>query len=376
MTAALKQPRGFRVFCATEMWERYGFYIVQYTLALLLLNTYQLQDAHIYAIMGSFTALVYLSPVVGGYLADKILGYGHAIVLGCVTLIAGYGLLATWQGLPMVYFALSIIAVGTGLVKSSMSAFLGAQYHDESKGHQDVRRHQGFSIFYAVLNLGEVLAAVSAGYLTQIWGWDAVYVTAALGLFLGTLIFSLGIKLLKLRDNRQRTAGVLSIVVAYVTLFILVAVNDQILGNQTLAWALMAVVLTGAIVLVIAKGRQCSVNEQKKLAVFFVLALLSAVFWALFFLIYSALNLYIVRVINHHFLGINLPITLYAGIESLGVVILGPLMGLMWLRLKMNGRDLSTPGKFSLGFGLMGLTMLILYVSTAMAHGGLVASSW
>ena len=372
----IKQPKGFNAFCLTEMWERYGFYIVQYTLSLVLLSTYKLSDIHIYSIMGSFTALAYISPIIGGYLADRIIGFKQAILFGCIALGIGYALLAGGNGsLSSLYLALSIIVLGTGFVKSSVAALLGGQYRDGDNGEQDLRRHKGFSIFYAMLNVGEVIAAISAGYLIKILNWHGLYITASIGLVIGVLVFYFGMKMARVRDQEHKSS-LISLVLAYSLCVSLVFGAYFILGNPKLSWYLFAVIVTGAVVLGILRARHCTPMETKHLIGFYLLSMISIVFWAMFFLIYSAMNLYILRVVNHHLAGVTLPVPLYGGIESLGVVLLGPLLGMLWMHLRQRGRDVSTPGKFALGFVFMTITMAILYLATHAAHGDKVSSAW
>lgn len=372
-----RQPKGFAALCSTEMWERYGFYIMQFSLALMFLKQYKLSDIQIAAILGSFQALVYLSPIVGGYLADRILGYRHAVMLGCVGLAVGYALLAASSKLEHIYFALSVIAVGTGFVKSSMSAFLGMQYKDtQQTGSQDIRRDRGFTLYYAVFNLGEVAAGLSAGLLSGFLSWNGIYITATMGLVLGLAIFYIGTRLAGVYDTRSRRSSLPFMILAYLATALLVAINLMALGSPHFCWILIGLIVTGTVVVVALKTRHHSVREHVLLSAFYLLSISSIVFWALFFLLYSSLNLYVLRVVNHHFLGFTIPTATYASIESMGVVILGPIMGLMWQRLKARDRDLSTPNKFGLGFFFMGLTMLILWFGTVNTGGAKVGSGW
>lgn len=248
-------------------------------------------------------------------------------------------------------------------------------FRSDQTGEKDPRRHKGFSIFYATLNLGEVVAAVSAGYLVKYIAWNGVYVTAAVGLIVGTAIFFFGMRFAKIRDQEHKITP-FKIVFAYAISGLLIIGADVVLGSPTLAWYLFGAVVTGAVLVGLLRARYCTPVQAKRLAGFYILSLMSIVFWAMFFLIYSVLNLYILRVVDHHFAGYILPVPVYGGIESLGVVLLGPLMGIIWLRLRQRGMDLSTPSKFALGFVFMTITMGILYLATSTAGGNKVASAW
>jgi len=378
MLEQYKQPKGFNVFCLTEMWERYGFYIIQFTLTLVLASTYHLGDKQVYALSGSFMALVYFSPIIGGYLADKILGYRHGVLLGLVSLTIGYSMMASHDaGLWHLYLSLSMIALGTGLVKANITAFLGGQYHDNKKtGEQDVRRHKGFTIFYAVLNAGEVLAGFTSGYLAPyLGGWHGLNVTAAVGLLIGVAIFHFGLRYYGIKEQREKKPHH-QIIIAYIACALFMGMSAVVLESPTLAWYALWVAAIVAVLAGFIKAINLTSMERKKLFGFYLLSASSTVFWGMYFLIYSALTLYIKRVVDHHFIGITIPVPFYGAIESLAVVILGFVLGAIWLRLKQSGRDLSTPGKFTLGFTCMTAMMGILYVSTLAAHSGKISSGW
>src|SRR5687767_16041863 len=112
-----KHPKSLRIFFATEMWERYGFYVVQSLLALYLALHFKWPDKQVYALVGSFTALTYLSPVVGGWIADKLIGQKRAVLLGAIVLFVSYCILSLIDNAIVLTASLSGIAVGTGLLK-------------------------------------------------------------------------------------------------------------------------------------------------------------------------------------------------------------------------------------------------------------------
>ena len=280
MSIQVKQPKGFNVFCYTEMWERYGFYIIQFTLTLTLVSTYRLTDVHVYTIMGSFTALVYFSPIIGGYLADRVLGYRHGVLLGLVSLTVGYSMMASHDaGLWHLYLSLSMIALGTGLVKANITAFLGDQYHDNKKtGEQDVRRHKGFTVFYAWLNVGEVLAGITSGYMqSYISGWHGLNVSAAIGGVIGVAIFYFGLKRSGVKEQREKMP-LYQIALAYIACALFVAGSVAVLDSPTLAWWAFGVVVTVAVLIGLIEAINLSGIERKKLTGFYILSISSTVF--------------------------------------------------------------------------------------------------
>ena len=195
MLNALKQPRGFSIFFLTEMWERYGFYITQTLLILYLIGYFHLTDKASYGILGSFTALAYINPALGGYIADRYLGARFAILWGALLISAGYLVLMGAHDLPHVFIALAVIAMGTGLLKPNVSSLLGSLY-----SKNDSRRHTGFTIFYMGISLGIILATTGGGYLQEFVGWKNTYFIAALVLLFAWLTFFFGSRFYKIHD--------------------------------------------------------------------------------------------------------------------------------------------------------------------------------
>jgi POT family proton-dependent oligopeptide transporter len=183
------------VFFSTEMWERYGFYVVQSLLALFLSVHLHLSDDYTYTLVGSFTALTYISPIVGGWIADNCLGQKNAVLLSTLLLFCSYIILALAHNLAHLLFALAMIAVGTGLLKPNISALLGKQY---VKG--DPKRNSGFTIFYLGITLGIVLGTTLPSKLQAMYGWSACFFNASIGLVLAFLVFYFGVRVLKIKE--------------------------------------------------------------------------------------------------------------------------------------------------------------------------------
>lgn len=174
MTTATKHPKALPFFFLTEMWERFGFYIVQGLLVLYLTKAFGFSDTKSYAILGAFTAYVYITPAIGGYLANNVLGYRYAVMFGGVLLAVGYAVLAAF-GKPGLYPGLAIIIAGNGFFKPNISSFLGNFYQTG-----DSRRDSGFTLFYIGINVGSVLATLSSGFIKNAFGWWAPFAFSTL----------------------------------------------------------------------------------------------------------------------------------------------------------------------------------------------------
>ena len=192
---SFNHPPSLRVFFATEMWERYGFYVVQSLLALYLALHFKWLDQRVYALVGSFTALTYLSPVIGGWIADHLLGQKRAILTGAIFLFFSYlalTLLTSDFGLPV---ALAGVAVGTGLLKPNISSLLGNEYPANS-----AKRESGFTIFYMGITTGIIFGTTLPSILNEYFGWSITFLSAAFGMIIAFSVFTFGAYHYKITD--------------------------------------------------------------------------------------------------------------------------------------------------------------------------------
>ena len=180
----LGHPPGLFVLFFAEMWERFSYYGMRALLILYLTKHFLFTDDRAYITYGAYTSLVYITPIVGGWLADLYLGQRKAVLYGAILLIIGH-LLMGFEGsggadsfyLQFTYLALSFIIVGSGFLKANISVIVGALYPRD-----DPRRDPAFTIFYIGINLGAALGALACGLAGEIWGWSYGFGLAGLGL--------------------------------------------------------------------------------------------------------------------------------------------------------------------------------------------------
>ncbi len=207
-------PKGLYVLFFTEMWERFGFYTVLSIFVLYLQENFHWDAAFAGNIYGLFLASVYFLPLFGGIISDKILGYGKTILLGAFTMALGYTLIAIPSKEPVLLFlALSIIAIGNGLFKPNIYVIVGNLYQNVSGSMKDA----AYNIFYMGINLGAFLAPIAAvaakDYMIKHYGlslahaYNAAFAVAALGMFIGIIVFSVFRKYYKDADFRISDKG-------------------------------------------------------------------------------------------------------------------------------------------------------------------------
>lgn len=342
-------PRGFLIFFLTEMWERYGFYILQSLLVFYALQKLELNDTDSYAMVGSFTALAYINSIFGGIIADKFFGYNKAVISGALALCGGYLLLSLATTLNLFALGLAIITVGTGLLKPNISSMLSILYHDQPQ-----RKEAGYTLFYVGIYFGAISGSFLGGFIKKYCGWPATFASAAIGLGIALLIFKLGTTKYKIQDKRVRHNTFRNNLM--VGLIIIALSGGAFIGirHTMIANWLFAVIGILSIAYLL---RNIFIYQQqrKKLIVFSILVVFSILYWAIYFQQFFSLSLCAARVTQ-----LTLPASSLTAFESLGVILFGPLVYFFWQRLQQNNKDLSLPAKFSISFLLNGLSFLLL----------------
>ncbi len=374
----LGHPRGLFVLFFAEMWERFSYYGMRALLIFYLVQHWLYSDQQASVIYGAYTALVYIAPVVGGYLADRYLGQRKAVLFGAVLLTFGHFLMA-FEGdggqqaaaMNVFWLALSFIIVGSGFLKANISVMVGQLYP-----RTDIRRDPAYTIFYMGINLGAAIGALTAGYLGQTFGWRYGFGAAGVGMLLGLAVFVLGKPLLmgrgEPRDPQRLTARVFGLRfewLLYALSFLTVGLVWIMIQNQKLVGLLLGVagvVLVGY-VLYTAVFRLPKEDRDRILAALYLI-IGSILFWALFEQAGASLNLFTDRSVDRNLLGWEVPASMFQSLNSIYIVLLGPVFAWLWLKLGRHGREPSAPTKFGLAVIQVGLGFLVL-VAGAKAAG-------
>lgn len=191
-----KHPKGLPYLFFTEMWERFGYYLILGIFVLYMIDPKDtgglaFDDKNADDIFGTFIALTYLTPFLGGFLADRILGYVKAIYIGGILMGLGYIGLGLFKEVSMFYLSMGFIIVGNGFFKPSISTLLGNLYtEDRYKANKDA----GYNIFYMGINIGAFICNIIAAFMRNKFGWGEAFITAGVGMFIGLIIFTLGRK--------------------------------------------------------------------------------------------------------------------------------------------------------------------------------------
>lgn len=352
--AHFQHPPTLRIFFATEMWERYGFYVVQTLLALYLALHSHWEDKAVYALVGSFTALTYISPVIGGWIADYLLGQKRAILAGATVLCASYLMLALGTNDHSLMISLAGIAVGTGLLKPNISSLLGNEYPAGSPN-----RDNGFTIFYMGITSGIILGTTIPSYLHDYFGWSVSFFSASVGLIIAIITFSYGIYHYKIKDYRPFEYSQKKIILAITMLLALWLGSFAILNCPNVADTVFIVVAVLSLAYMLYFVRHEKPIQSKQTLTLALLCIISAMFWAFYFQMFMSLTLFISRVVEPTFFGIKFDPPLYVGIQSLGLIVFGYILSRRQSIISQAERGIRAGNKFVMAM----MCMVLAYIT-------------
>jgi proton-dependent oligopeptide transporter, POT family len=366
----LGHPRGLYVLFFAEMWERFSYYGMRALLIFYLVQHWAFSDERGSVIYGAYTALVYITPVVGGYLADRYLGQRKAVLFGAVLLTFGHFFMA-FEGtggqadptINIFWLALAFIIVGSGFLKANISVIVGQLYP-----RTDVRRDGAYTIFYMGINLGAFLGSLLCGWIGQTYGWRYGFGLAGFGMLAGLIVFIVFTPLLmgkgESRDPARLNSRVMGIKfewLLYLVGIAMVAMIWALIQFQELVGTLLLVfglILVGYVLYTAVLKLPREDRDRIFAAMFLIVG--SILFWALFEQAGSSLNLFTDRHVDRTMLGIDVPAATFQSINPLYIILLAPLFAWLWTMLGRKGMEPSAPAKFGLAMVQLGAGFLVL----------------
>lgn len=389
-------PVGLSTLFASEMWERFSYYGMRALLVLFLTATYanggfELAELDAFTIYGIFTALVYVTPIIGGVLADKLLGQRKCIYTGGLTMAMGQFFLAAsamsdgnLEHRKMLFFAgLGVLILGNGFFKPNISTMVGKLYDNN-----DPRKDGGFTIFYMGINLGALLSPLIAGKLGEQVAWEYGFMAAGIGMLIGTTWFLLRSHTLghigmppQTAPERVRLAlkdwfSVLAYVLGSVALVLAIILGWSAIQPDIRTW-IIRILVAGGIIYLLADiiGGTKGKTEWSRVGVIVILAVFHTFFWSGFEQAGSTFNIF-ARDNTQRLIGNwEIPATWFQGINSIFIIIFAPLFSLLWLKLDRKKLNPNTPMKFAWGLIMLCIGFVIMAIaytkSTATPDGSI-----
>ena len=372
-TGFFGQPRVLANLFGVEMWERFSFYGMQ---GILLIYLYYSADRGglgidkgvAAGIVGAYGGGVYLSTILGAWLADRLIGAERTLFYSAVVVMAGHVALSLVPGLAGVGVGLVLIAFGSGGVKANATSLVGSLYSEH-----DERRDAGFSLFYMGINLGALVGPLLTGLLQTTWGFHVGFALAALGMAAGLVQYSLGRSKLPVETQHVPNPlprgsalryGVLAVVaVAAIVALCVVGVITADRLATIVAWVSgLAAVAHFAVILL---DREITRVERQRVYAFIPMFVASAVFWSLYQQQFTVVTIYSDERLDRSLFGWTMPVSWVQSINPVFIIVLAGVFAAMWTRL--GDRQPSTPVKFALGTASIGVSFLLF---VPMAGGG------
>ena len=369
-------PKGLYILFFAEMWERFSYYGMRALLVLYLTKHFLFTDGQAYGIYGAYTTLVYVTPVIGGVLADRYLGQRKAVLFGAILLVLGH-LGMAFEGEPVkiasersasvmnvFYLSLALIIAGVGFLKANISAIVGELY-----AKTDERRDGAFTIFYVGINLGAFGGALIAGGLGETYGWKYGFGLAGIGMLLGLIAFWWGKPLLQgageppnpVALSEKKFANLSTEWLIYLASFLGIGAIWFLIQDEgavkTVLYAAFAIVygwIIWSAVMTLPK------HPRNRIFAALFLITIQVLFWALFEQAGSSLSLYTDREVDRTIFGQEIKASVFQSLNAMYIVLLGPLFAALWVWLGKRGMDPSAPAKFGLGVMQLGLGFMIL----------------
>ena len=359
-------PKGLYMLFFAEMWERFSYYGMRALLIFYLTQHWLFNDSKSNLIYGAYTSLVYITPVLGGYLADRYLGQRKAVLFGGILLAAGHSLMAVegvgGQSDPTInvfWAALAFIIVGSGFLKANISVMVGQLYK-----LTDVRRDGAYTIFYMGINLGAAIGTILVGYLGQTIGWGYGFGLAGIGMLAGLVVFVLGKSALRGAGEAPQALAKSKEWSLYAVGVAAVAVIWALVQYQDVIQSLLVVSGIALLGYVLYESFKLEKEPRERMFAILFLIALNPLFWGLFEQAGGSMNLFTDRFVDRS----GVPASIFQSINPIYIIILAPLFAGLWQWLGRRGREPSAPAKFGLALAQMGLANLVL-VWGAEAYG-------
>ncbi|BFO11527.1 MFS transporter [Serratia rubidaea] len=365
------QPRAIYYVVAIQIWEYFSFYGMRALLILYLTHQLGYSDAHAIGLYSAYASLVYVTPILGGWLADRLLGNRAAVTAGALLMTLGHVVLGfSGASSQSLYLALAIIICGYGLFKSNISCLLGELYQPH-----DARREGGFSLLYAAGNVGSILAPIACGLTAERYGWHIGFALAGIGMFAGLTIFLCGgrhfhgvrgVNLVQLRAVRWGVPnwGWLAAALLLAPLFFTLLLLYDLSG-----YLLMLVCLVAAAWLARILWR-AEAAQRRALWQIISLMLLGTLFWAFAQQGGSSISLFIDRFVDRRWFDWTVPTALFQSVNALAVMLGG--VALAWLAGsgETGRRALRIWCKFAFGLLLIGCGFMLMAINARLGQLG------
>ncbi|MDF2932218.1 MAG: transporter [Chryseobacterium sp.] len=361
-------PKGLYFLFFTEMWERFSYYGMRAIFILFMTKILLMKDADASEIYGSYTGLVYLTPLLGGYLCDKFLGNRRSIVIGGLLMAIGQFFMffsasvGTNGGITLMWIGLTSIIIGNGFFKPNISTMVGQLYPAN-----DRRIDSAFTIFYMGINLGAFFSPLVCGSMDFKWG----FLTAGVGMLLGLVAFVLFQKKYLISEEgkeiglpvKKLDIKSIAMILGSIGIIFFMLNFKQMFKSDI---DIISYFIYGAMVvmpIIILTDKSLTKVEMQRIIVVFILAFFVIFFWGAFEQAGASLTLFADRQTERTLFGWEMPASYFQSVNPLSVIILAPIFSIIWGFLYIRKLEPSSPKKMALGLALVALGYVVIAIA-------------
>lgn len=364
-------PKGLFTLFFTEFWERFSYYGMK---AILLYYMYYevtkgglgLDQTTALSIVSIYGSLVYMSGIIGGWLADRIFGTSRAVFYGGLLIMLGHIALAIPGNITFFFISMVLIVLGTGLLKPNVSSVVGEIYSEE-----DSRRDSGFSIFYMGINLGGFISPLVVGAVQSNFGFHLGFACAAVGMFIGLIVFlltkkkNLGLAGTIVANplstsEKKKVFSIIGLAIVVIAILVAIAIPTGFLTFESFITliGILGFLIPTIYFVVMYRSPKTTKIERSRIIAYIPLFLASVMFWAIQEQGSTILANYADKRTQLDFAGIHISPAWFQSLNPLFIIIFAPVFA--WLWLKLGKRQPTIPKKFSLGLLFAGLSFLVI----------------
>ncbi|ASG68744.1 MFS transporter [Francisella halioticida] len=367
----------FWVLWTLELWERFGYYGLQAILAIYFAKHLGFSDANAMLIFGSFSALLYGGPLIGGWIGDNYLGAKRTIFVGAGILALSYFCLSISSSLSGIFdiseraavmYSLAGVAIGGGLFKANPTSLISKLY---SKG--DPALDGAMTLYYMAINVGSFVSMIITPIVAAKYGYMHAFFVSAFGMFLGLLSYTFFYpKIMHVATEAGlKKISYSRLLVVIVGAFVAILITGNILEHTDLCRVIVGAITIGALVYFFMKLFQQNSHEQKRMIVALILIVQGIIFFVLYQQMPTSLNFFAVNNVDTHFLGMNLEPEQWQVLNPLVIIIMSPILSVLYK--KIPGTHVT---KFCFGMTLCALAFLVLYFPQFTTTTGVVSGWW
>ncbi len=381
--AKSNHPKGLFFLFFTEMWERFSYYGMRAIFILFMTKVLMIQDADASQIYGSYTGLVYLTPLLGGYLCDKFLGNRQSIIIGGMLMALGQFLMflsassgGGATGISIMWAGLTSIIIGNGFFKPNISTMVGQLYPAG-----DRRIDSAFTIFYMGINLGAFFSPLVCGSMDFKWG----FLAACIGMIVSLICFVLFQKKYLISEEGKEIGlpvkkldlkNILVIIGSIGIIFFMLNFKQMFQSDVEI----ISYFIYGAMLLmpiIILSDKSLTTLERNRIIVIFILAFFVIFFWGAFEQAGASLTLFADRQTERTVFGWEMPASYFQSINPLAVIVLAPILTIVWGFLYARKLEPSSPKKMAMGLTLVALGYVVIAIAVkGLGLGEKVSMYW